>query len=171
MVTLVGKISKGTLMDQVYIPKDRPLGFEIGMPVVVKPLTEEEEIKPIFFNIEKLESVKVTIVQKIFSELNFADNVMITGSFLERGFQFNDVDIILIHNKKIDFRKIEQNLNKLYDLNCHVIALDYNTLLKGLETDPLYQAMLSRYISKKRLVFNYKNNIDYKILDLLYLFF
>ena len=166
MVIIVGKISKGTLMDQVYIPKDRPIGFEIGIPVVVKPLTEEEEIKPIYYNIEKLGSAKVIIAQKIFSELNFADNIIITGSFLERGFQFNDIDILLIYNKKIDFRKVEQNLNKLFGLNFHVIALDYNTLLKGLEKDPLYQAMLSRYISKKRLIFRYKNKIDYKILDL-----
>lgn len=166
MVALTGKISKGTLMDQIYIPKERPMGFEIGMPVVVKPLTEEEEIKPVHCNIEKLEPVKAVIVQKIFSELNFADNIIITGSFLESGFQFNDIDIILIYNKKVDFRKIGQNLNKLFGLNFHVIALGYNALLKGLETDPLYQAMLSRYISKKRLIFKYKNKINYKILDL-----
>ena len=77
MVILTGKISKGTLMDQIYIPKERPLGFEVGTSVVLKPLIEEEaEIKPVYYNIKNLESVKVTIIQKIFSELNFADNIM-----------------------------------------------------------------------------------------------
>jgi hypothetical protein len=51
-------------------------------------------------------------------------------------------------------------------LKFHIIPLDYPALLKGLETDPLYQAMLSKYIAKKRLIFRYKNKINYKVLDL-----
>ena len=66
MVILVGKVSKGTLMDQIYIPKERPLGFEIGTHVIIKPTFEEEEIKPVYCNIDKLESVKVMVIQKIY---------------------------------------------------------------------------------------------------------
>jgi len=166
MVILAGKISKGTLMDQIYIPKERPLGFELGAPVVIKPAIEEAEIKAVYYNVDKLEPIKVMIIQNIFSELSALDNIIVTGSFLERGFQFNDIDVILINDKKTDPKKIEQHLNKLFDLNFHIIALDYNILLKGLETDPLYQAMLSRYVAKKRLIFRYKNKINYKLLDL-----
>ncbi|MBI2650695.1 hypothetical protein HYX04_05300 [Candidatus Woesearchaeota archaeon] len=166
MVILVGKVSKGTLMDQVYIPKERPFGFDVGTHVIIKPALEEEEIKPVYYNTGELESVKVMIIQKIFSELNFADNVIITGSFLEKGFQFNDIDVILIDDKKSDSVKIEQHLNKSFGLNFHIIPLDYSALLKGLETDPLYQAMLSRYVAKKRGIFRYKNKINYKVLDL-----
>ena len=166
MVILTGKISKGTLMDQIYVPKERPLGFELGTPVVIKPLAEEEEIKFVYYNIDRLESVKIIMMQKIFSELNFADNVIITGSFLENGFQFNDIDIILIDNKQIDAKKLERHLNRIFDLEFHIISLNYNALLKGLQTDPLYQAMLSRYVAKKKLIFRYKNKINYKILDL-----
>jgi hypothetical protein len=39
-------------------------------------------------------------------------------------------------------------------------------LLAGLRTDPLYQAMLSRFVSKQRLIFKIKDMPDYKILDL-----
>lgn len=167
MVILTGKISKGTLMDQIYIPKERPLGFELGKPVIIKPLSEEEEVKPIIcYNIDKLESTKTLIIQKIFNELDYIDNVIVTGSFLERGFQFNDIDIILIDDKKIETKKVENRLSSLFDLNFHIIALDYPTLLKGLETDPLYQAILSKYIAKKRLIFRYRNKINYKLLDL-----
>ena len=166
MVILTGKISKGTLMDQVYLPKERPMGFELGAPVVIKPLVEEEEIKFVYYNIDRLESVKVIIMQKIFSELNFTDNIIITGSFLEKGFQFNDIDVILIGDKKIDAKKIEQHLKKLFDLKLHLIALDYSALLKGLETDPLYQNMLSKCVAKKKLIFRYENKINYKLLDL-----
>ena len=165
-MVIVGKVSKGTLMDQIYIPKERPLGFELGAPVVIKPLAEEEEIKPVYFNVSNLEPVKVMIIQKIFNEMSSLDNVIVTGSFLDRGFQFNDIDVILIDDKKISPKKIQHHLNKQFDLNFHIIALDYNIVLKGLETDPLYQAMLSKYVAKKRLIFKYKNKINYKLLDL-----
>lgn len=165
-MVIVGKISKGTLMDQVYIPKERPMGFELGAHVVIKPLAEEDEIKPVYFNVSNLEPLKVMIIEKIFSELSDIENVIITGSFLERGFQFNDIDVILINDRKIDSKKIEQHLNKISGLNFHIIILEYPTLLKGLETDPLYQAMLSKYAAKKRLIFKYKNKINYKLLDL-----
>ena len=39
-------------------------------------------------------------------------------------------------------------------------------LLKGLKTDPLFQMMLSKYIAKKREFFRFKNEFDYKQLDL-----
>ena len=106
------------------------------------------------------------IIQRIFNELSGLGNTIITGSFLEKGFNFNDIDVILIDDKKIDHRKTEKQLNKILGLNLHIVALDYSTLLKGLETDPLYQAMLSRYVAKKRLIFRYKNKANYKLLDL-----
>lgn len=165
MVTLIGKISKGTLMDQIYIPKERPLGFGLGVPVIIKLAAEEDEIRPIYYNVSDLEPIKISIIQKIFSELNFADNIIITGSFLEKSFLFNDIDVVLIYNK-IDTKKLEARLNKIFGLEFHILALNYNTLLKGLETDPLFQAMLSRYVAKKKLIFRYKNKINYKILDL-----
>ena len=78
----------------------------------------------------------------------------------------NDIDVILIDNKKIDVRKMERHLDKILGLNFHIIALNYSILIKGLETDPLYQAMLGRYVAKKRLILKYKNKINYKLLDL-----
>lgn len=165
MVNLTGKISKGTLMDQIYVPKERPIGFELGAPVVIRPLFGEE-IKPVYYNVSKLEPIKVTLIQKILNELSGVDNIIVTGSFLEKGFRFNDIDIVLINDNNIDSKKLEQHFNKIFDLNFHIVALDYNTLLKGLETDPIYQAMLSRYVSKKRFIIRYKNKINYKLLDL-----
>lgn len=165
-MVIVGKISKGTLMDQIYIPKERPLGFELGTPVIIKPLEKAHEIKPVYYGINKLEPIKVTVIQKIFSELYELDNIIATGSFLEKGFHFNDIDVILIDDKKIDIKKTEEHLSKTLGLRVHIIALNYNVLLKGLETDPIYQAMLSRYVAKKKMILSYKNKINYKLLDL-----
>lgn len=165
-MVIVGRISKGTLMDQIYIPKERPLGFELGAPVIIKPAVEETKVKPVYYNVDKLEPIKVMIIQDIFNELSPFDNIIVTGSFLERGFQFNDIDVILIDDKKIDIKKAEGHLSKTLGLGVHIIALNYNVLLKGLETDPLYQAMMGRYVAKKRLILRYKNKVNYKLLDL-----
>jgi len=43
--------------------------------------------------------------------------------------------------------------------------MDSKTLMAGLSKDPLYSMMLSKCVSKKRLIFNVKRDIDYKILD------
>jgi len=47
-----------------------------------------------------------------------------------------------------------------------ILLLDQKTLLQGLATDPLYQAMLSRCVSLKRLIYNIKRQVNYQILDL-----
>ena len=42
MVELIGKVSKGSKMDQIYIPKNRE-AIPVGSYVVVKPLTTEKQ--------------------------------------------------------------------------------------------------------------------------------
>ena len=44
--------------------------------------------------------------------------------------------------------------------------LDNESLIIGLQTDPLYQIMLSKSISKNRIFYKTKNNLNYKLLDL-----
>jgi len=99
MVELISRISKGTRMDQIYIPKIR-IDFTVGSYVVIRPLETiaEFEIKPFFYNIKYLEPIKTKIIKEIFknlSEMIKCDNIIITGSFLEQGFRFNDIDVIL----------------------------------------------------------------------------
>ena len=38
------------------------------------------------------------------------DNMIITGSFLEKGFKFNDIDVIIVSEEKIDADYIEKIL-------------------------------------------------------------
>jgi len=48
----------------------------------------------------------------------------------------------------------------------HIITISQITLIEGLSTDPLYNLMLSKCISKERLIFKTKRKFDYKILDI-----
>jgi hypothetical protein len=167
---LIAKISKGTLMDQIYIPKNRA-GLETGSYVIIRPaiLGQEQETKPNFYNIKNIEPIKVEIARRIFgiiSSIFDCENIIIVGSFLDKGFNFNDLDIVIINESKINIKSLELTVKSKLGFNSHIICLSNKELLAGLRTDPLYQAMLSRFVSKQRLIFKIKDMPDYKILDL-----
>ena len=170
MVELISKISKGSKMDQVYIPKNR-VDLAIGSYVIIRPLetTLKEEIKPFFYNIKYIEPIKLVMIKEIFNiieEIVKSDNIIITGSFLEKGFKFNDIDIIIVSEKKSNAKYIEDILENKIGAKSHIISIDNKTMIKGLSTDPLYRVMLSKCISKKRMIYNIKPEINYKLLDL-----
>ena len=85
---IIGRISKGSKMDQIYISKERAPGFEIGESVLIKPIlkTEISTSNYFFYNVKSIEPIKNIILGRIFNELSHLDNVIITGSFLEKGF-------------------------------------------------------------------------------------
>ena len=167
---LIAKISKGTKMDQIYIPKNRP-GLSAGDYVIIKSLEVQKPAEnPYLYNIKSIEPIKLEIVNEIFGiidkSLDYA-NIIITGSFIEQSFKFNDIDILIIteeNNPKLD--GIKAKIKERIGIAPHIIAVNNRGLIKGLETDPLYQMMLSRCISKKRIIYSYKSKINYKILDL-----
>ena len=172
---LIGKISKGTKMDQIYIPKNR-VGFSTGQYVVILPLNprekegkEKKQFKPYFYNVKNLELIKIRIIEELFNLIEKRinpENIVITGSFLEKGFKFNDLDILLIKEEKIETKNLSIEIENLTGIKSHVILLDNKTLVLGLSSDPLYSLMLSKCISKNRLIFNVKREINYKLLDL-----
>ncbi|MEK6932826.1 MAG: hypothetical protein AABW56_03480 [Nanoarchaeota archaeon] len=166
---IVAKISKGSRMDQVYIPKNRN-GFSIGSYVIIKPLeTKETSEKPYFYNIKYIESVKIDIINKlmgIIDKIVDAGNIIITGSFLDEGFNFNDLDIVLIAENKPNLEYIKKEIRDKLGIKTHIIIMENKVLMKGLSTDPLYQMMLSRCIAKKRFIYKQKYKVNYKLLDL-----
>lgn len=169
---LIARISKGSKMDQVYIPKNRA-GMNTGDYVIILPLekrTEEKLIfKPYFYNLKNMEPIKMQIIERIFSiitkEAN-AENIIITGSFLEPGFKFNDIDILIINEEKINAEALKEKIENSLGIKAHLISLNAKTLLTGISTDPLYTLMLSKCVSKNRLIFKVKRKINYKLLDL-----
>lgn len=163
---IIAKVSRGSKMDQVYLPKNR-FGIKPGSYVLIKEVYKKEE-KIFFYNIKNIEKIKIIIIKEIFNILNKYefDNIMVTGSFLDSGFNFNDVDIILIKNDNLNLNEIKNALKENLGIESHLILIDYKSLLKGISTDPLFQTMLSKYISEKRFIYHVKPEIKYKLLDL-----
>lgn len=162
-------------MDQVYIPKNRN-SFNIGDYVVIKLLgdTKSQTVnvpqKLCFYDVENIEPIKLKIIQELIKIIddnivNYG-NIIITGSFLERGFNFNDVDILMITDKNINTKLIENLIAKKIGIKAHIIVLSNKEMAKGLETDPLYKVMLSRCVAKKKFIYRQKRVLDYKLLDL-----
>lgn len=166
MVELISRISKGTRMDQIYIPKERMPGFELGATVLIKPVVEKAKPKPYYYKVRGLEPIKNEVIGEILNSFEQFDNVIITGSFLEKGFDFKDIDVLLITEKKMETDNINYHFEREFGIKLHIIIIGYKPLLKGLSTDPLFQMMLSKFVSKKRVIFKVNNKINYKLLDL-----
>jgi hypothetical protein len=94
------------------------------------------------------------------------ENIMITGSLLDTGFNFNDVDVIVVNDDALNVKSIQDVIRGKLGIKSHIISLDSRILMKVLSTDQLYQMMLSRCIEKKRFIYKIKRDINYKILNL-----
>jgi len=164
---IISKVSRGTKMDQIYLPKNR-FGLNPGSYVLVREVSRIKQDKLFYYNIKKIEKIKIIIIKEIFKLLNNYNfgNIIICGSFLDQGFNFNDIDIILINESEIKLEPIKNELKENLGINLHLILIDNKSLLRGVSTDPLFQTMLSSYISKKRFIHNVKPEIKYKLLDL-----
>ena len=179
---IIGKISKGSKMDQIYIPKNR-IGFNAGEYVLILPLKGKldegeggkegkKKAKLNFYGIKELEPLKMSLIESIIETINRkispdnVDNIIFTGSFLEKGFRFNDIDLLLIGEEKINTQIIKEEIENMTRIKTHIIMLNNKTLAWGLSIDPLYSLMLSGCVSLKKVIFNVKREIDYKILDL-----
>lgn len=167
---LIGRISKGSKMDQIYLPKNRT-GLSNGQYVLIAPLEnkfkEKQEFKPFFYNVRNIVPLKLMIIENIFKiiEETNPENIIITGSFLEDGFKFNDIDILLINETEIDIKRLKEKIENEIGIKTHLILINTKTLILGLSTDPLYSLMLSKCMSKKRIIIKAKRIINYKLLD------
>lgn len=165
-MNIIAKISKGSKMDQIYLPKNRS-GFFTGQYVVIQPIEVTKEIsKPFFYGTKSLETIKVRIIEEIFALIEkktMPENIIITGSFLESGYRFNDIDIIIVGKELVGLQK---EIEQIIGVKAHIIFIDNPSLIEGLNTDPLYQLMLSRCVSLKRIIYKIEPKINYPLLDL-----
>ncbi len=167
---IIGKVSKGSKMDQIYIPKNRA-GLAIGNYVVVKPLEEKKRIEKLYFyGIKSVEPIKLGIIKDIMriieKNIESYGNLIVTGSFLDEGFHFNDLDLIFVAENEIKTSRVKEEIKEKTGIQAHILTLNNKSLVMGLEVDPLYQMMLSRCIVSNRFVFKAKHRVDYKLLDL-----
>jgi hypothetical protein len=158
---LTGKVSYGSAMDQIYIPKKRNC-LPVGSLVLIEEINPQLKINPYYHNLNYLEPIKDEIIKSIFHFMNSEENIIITGSFLEPGFQFEDIDIIVFGNAL----GLKEFVLSNFGIHAHIIQIRKNDFLKGINTDPLYQMVISKFISRERFIFEINNEYNFKLLDL-----
>ncbi len=159
---IIARISRGSRMDQVYLPKNRPSAFNVGDYVVISPAVRKSQVTPYYYNAGHIEPIKAEIIQGILGSAE-AENIIISGSFLEKGFNFDDIDIIVINGKGTEIGKYVEGA---FGLKAHIINMDYGALMAGLNTDPLFQMLLSRFAAKGRILLNIKPEVNFRLLDM-----
>ncbi|HLC96622.1 MAG TPA: hypothetical protein VJH97_04830 [Candidatus Nanoarchaeia archaeon] len=168
MVMLIRKISKGSRFNQIYLQKDE-MGFEPGTAVLLQPVLEtmSREIEPFQYNVA-VDKIKKEVIKKIFKIIDSAGaskNILITGSFLEKGFTFEDIDIIVIDPLITDKKTLKDQIRETLGVTPHLIFIDLQILLKGIKQDPLFSLMVDRFVCKERIIFRKDKSINYKLLD------
>ena len=167
---IVKKISKGSRFNQIYLQKNEGVGFEPGKSVVVRPLETVLVKEPLIveYNV-KLESLKKEIVRIVFKLVNNEgdyDNVLITGSFLERGFHFEDIVIVILNPRNVNRERLNDAIKQSTDIEPHLILMDAESFNRGIKRDPLFRLMIDRYVSAKRAIFRKDREVNYKLLDM-----
>ena len=167
---LIKKISKGTRFNQIYLQKNEGIGFEPGKSVVISPLEDIIVKEPAIFEYNvKLKSLKreiVKLVFKIVDSWGYYNNIIITGSFLDGGFNFEDIDIIIINPGNMEKEKLKKSIEENTGISPHLIFIDSESFNKGIKRDPLFRLMVDRYVSAKRAIFRKDREINYKLLDI-----
>jgi len=167
---IVKRISKGTRFNQIYLQKNEGLGFETGKNVIIMPLEEAIEEEPSIFEYNvKLESLKKEIIKEIFKCVNEegdSDNIIITGSFLNKGFNFEDIDIVIVNPSKIDEYSLKYMIEERIGADTHLILIESESLNRGIRRDPLFRLMTERFVATKRTIFRKERDTNYKLLDI-----
>lgn len=164
----VGKVSKGSKFNQIYIPNDFKETIEAGDTVEVKLLKKKQNLflsNNDFF----LSDFKKKLIKDIFSELNRYKNIhtaFVIGSFLSEIVDFNDIDIILISDKT-DESKIYHELTVKFNQKFHIISYKEDQLKQLLKICPLTISMFTNFISDKKVDLRQKTYINKKHLKFL----
>ncbi len=169
----IHKVSKGSRFNQIYIPKEMEANFEVGDFVEVKLLKKREK----FYyskNLDKLSDFKEKLIKEIFSilnKLNEIKQIFVVGSFLTQKIDYNDLDLIILIDKKNKNEKLEEKiyrrLTEKLNLKFHIITIQENRLNYLEKNCPLTKSMFYYYVSNKEFNISAERNIDKNHLNFL----
>lgn len=166
---IIKKISKGARFNQIYLQKNEGIGFEPGKSVVISPLEHVIVKEPSIFEYNvKLGSLKKEIIKMVFKMIDsegYYDNLLITGSFLDEGFQFEDLDVVIINPRHIQKDRLKESIKQRTGIEPHLILMDAESFARGIKRDPLFRLMVDRYVSARRTLFKKGRELNYKLLD------
>lgn len=162
----IHKISKGSKFNQIYVPREAEREFEVGDLVEVKLLKKKTELHYSQKSIE-LSKFKEKLIKEIFeffSEYEKVKACFIFGSFLTKKIDYNDIDLLVIVEKKDEIfeNRLYDKLIDEFNLKFHVICIEENKLNNLLKINPLIRSMIYYSVSNKKIEDLPKIEIDEK---------
>lgn len=162
----IKNVSKGSRFNQVYVPKDMESLIEVGDEVEVRLIKKHIGLH-YSKNLKKLSEFKEGLIKGIFSFLNENFDIVAifaVGSFLTEKINYNDIDIVLIKDKKInDFEEaVYGKLVEKFNLKFHLLAIEEKKILDLLKICPLTMSMFSKFICNKPFNIEKERFIDKK---------
>jgi len=147
----VHKVSKGSRFNQIYVPKEMELVFEVGDLVEVKLLKKSMSL---FLTGEvELSEFKENLIRDVFSFLGKFKEVKCAfffGSFLTKKIEYNDIDLLIVTEKKSFDKIVYKEIIDKFNLKFHVISIPEEKFLELGEICPLTRSMLSQSVSNKK---------------------
>lgn len=166
LVKFIKNVSKGSRFNQVYIPKDMENLIEVGDEVEVRLIKKGVSL---YYskNLKKLSEFKESLIKGIFSFFNENFDIaaaFVVGSFLTEKVNYNDIDLVLIMNKKINnFEEmIYDKLIEKFNLKFHLLTIEGKKFLDLLKICPLTRSMFSKFICNKPFSVEKEKLIDKK---------
>lgn len=166
------KVSKGSRFNQIYIPKEMQEIFEVGDLVEVKLLGKKEKLhySDNLKNFHKISDFKENIIKQVFfllEKFKEIKQVFIVGSFLIEKTEYNDIDIILVSDKKEIEKKVYTYLSEKIQMNFHVIVIPEKKIEGLIKICPLTRSMFYYFISNKEFSLNEQVEIEKKHISFL----
>lgn len=145
------RVSKGTRFNQIYIPLEMSNYFQSGDLVEVTLLEKKNPIyySPSLTKLAKISEFKENLIKNIFLELGEykeISQIFVIGSFLTQKQDYNDIDLLLISDKRPE-EEVYKNLVNKFELKFHVISIPKDKFENLQKYCPLTRSMLYYFAS------------------------
>lgn len=147
----IGKVSKGSVFNQIYVPKDLRLEFEAGSSVEVRLIGKKLYYSKSF----SVSEFKERLIKETFSFLGSfgIKQVVIAGSFIREKVDYRDIDLLLVVSKRDEkFENfVYESLIEKFNLKFHLLFVEEESFIKLQESCPLIRSLLFYSISDKEI--------------------
>src|SRR3989338_1924022 len=156
----IHRVSKGSRFNQIYVPAEMRMTFEVGDLVEVR-LIEKKSRVYYYENIKDLGDFKRKIIEEIFSvikDFNNIEQAFIVGSFLTSREDYNDIDVIIVGKNAEE--EVCSALTEKLQLKFHIIAVPEEKFERLIKVCPVTRSMLYYYASNKKFSLSQNTSLD-----------
>jgi len=164
MIRFQKAVSKGSRFNQIYVPKSMESLIEVGDAVEVRLVRKRTQL---YYSrgFKKLSEFKENLIKGVFSfltETGIAPWIFVVGSFLTEKINYNDIDLVLIADKRNS--DVEESaysrLTEKFNLKFHMLVIEEKSFERLLKICPLTKSMFGNFVCNKPVEISNEALID-----------